>query len=88
MGDVEAEWELANGPALPPLAAHIWAWWLDLAQTRGSTGFGPAPLTRTEIHAWQADEGVTLDQWERRAILRLDAAYRTSLQPDPDEAEE
>ena len=32
-------------------------------------------LTRHDIQAWEADEGVSLDRWERRAILAIDAAF-------------
>ncbi len=46
-----------------------------MSQTRTSNGFGPARLTRPEIHAWEADEGVTLDRWERQAVMKLDALY-------------
>jgi len=84
-GDADADAELYHGPRLPPLAAHVWGWWADIAQTRGGSGFGPNPLTRVEVRAWEADEGVALDPWERRAIYRLDAAWRLSQQPDPNE---
>jgi hypothetical protein len=78
-GDPAAIAELYHGPKLPPLAAHLWRWWLELCETRGGTGFGPAPLTRHDLHAWEADEGRAIEPWERRAIFRLDAAYRKSL---------
>ncbi|MDP3855338.1 hypothetical protein [Phenylobacterium sp.] len=32
-------------------------------------------LTRGDIRAWEEDEGVSLDRWERRAILAIDAAF-------------
>lgn len=40
-----------------------------------------APISRLEIRIWEADEGVRLDPWERRAILRLDAEFRTAHAP-------
>jgi hypothetical protein len=61
---------------LPPTAAYLWAWWLDLCATRPMTGMGISPLSRVEIQAWEADEGVELTVWERRTLLRLDAAFR------------
>lgn len=71
--------QLANAAPLPPLAAHLWTWFIDLAQTRGSSGFGPSRLSRLEIRAWEQDEGVALEAWERRAIMAVDEAYLTSV---------
>lgn len=82
MGDLNAEAELVGAPKLPPMAAHIWGWWVDLCATRGSGGFGMNPLSRVEIQAWERDEGNLLEPWERRAILKLDATYRTTMAPD------
>lgn len=67
--------QLINAPDCPPLAKHVWGYFLDLSPTRGSTGFGPARLTRQEIRLWEADEGITLDRWERNAVMKIDAAY-------------
>jgi hypothetical protein len=72
--------EMAELPQLPPLAAHLWAWFFDLRATGGSTGFGPARLTRHEIRIWEEDEGIALEAWERRAILSIDAAWVASAQ--------
>ncbi len=66
---------LAAVPKCPPLARHVWAYFADLHATRGGTGFGPAPLSRVEIQAWERDECIRLAPWERRAILRIDAAF-------------
>lgn len=75
-GDAEAILQLHHGPKLPVLGAYLWTWWLDLCATRPVTGMGVSPLSRVEIQAWEADEGVALTPWERRTILRLDAAFR------------
>jgi len=64
---------------MPPGARHVWQAWVEIAATRGSNGFGLLPLSRLEIHAWEADEGVSLDTWERRAIFKLDGAYRAAM---------
>lgn len=85
-GDIEAEFELNHGPALPPEVSHVWEWWVALGRTRGSSGFGLLPITRHDIHAYERDEALTIQPWERDAILRLDAAYRISLVPDAKEA--
>ncbi|MCC7267879.1 MAG: hypothetical protein IT546_11135 [Caulobacteraceae bacterium] len=78
-GDAEAISELEGAPKLPPLASHLWAIFLDLSATRQSTGFGVGRITRHDIRIWEEDEGRQLDRWERRALLRLDAAYLKSM---------
>lgn len=54
--------------------AHLWGHYADLAGTR-SYGMGPNRLTRLEIQAWEQDEGVMLERWERRAIMALDTEH-------------
>lgn len=49
---------------------------------------GLSPLPRTEIAQWEADEGVTLERWERRAILRIDATFREAMAAGEDAADE
>jgi hypothetical protein len=44
-----------------------------------------SPLSRLEVHAWEADEGVGLDAWERRAIFKLDGVYRAAMNPSDEE---
>lgn len=84
-GDPGAIAELFHGPTLPKHAEHIWLWWRDLTSTRGGNGFSLNPITRLEIHAWQDDEGIPLQAWERRAILRVDMTYRASLSTQEEE---
>lgn len=74
-GDPEAIQELADQPECPRHGAHLWSWFQDLHQTRTSAGMGPSRLTRLEIHAWEQDEGLTLERWERRTIMQIDAAW-------------
>ena len=81
-GDPEAIAKLEHGPKLPPGAAHLWGWWLAICQTRAAGMSGPAPITRHDIHAWEADECQGLAPWERRSILALDVIYRKSLLTD------
>jgi hypothetical protein len=65
------------------MAAHLWGYFVDLSQTRQSGGMGPSRLTRLEIHAWEADECIQLERWERRAILMVDTAYLISQSSSP-----
>jgi len=66
---------LAANRGPPPETEYLWHHFLTLHATRPYSGEGPSRLTRLEIHAWQADEGVPLLHWERRAILAIDAAW-------------
>ena len=58
---------------------------MEIAATRGSSGFGLNPLSRLEVHAWEADEGISLDAWERRAIFKLDGIYRAVMAKSDEE---
>jgi hypothetical protein len=80
-GGIESAWRLANPPPLPPHAAHVWRWFRDLAQTRPNNGMSITRIPRTEIAQWERDEGISLERWERRAILELDAAFIAAMTP-------
>lgn len=61
---------------------HLWGYFQDLHATRASSGMGPGRLSRLEIHAWEADEGVTLARWERRCVMAIDAAWLKAVSED------
>lgn len=66
---------VATPPKLPPFAVHVWNTFSRLANARGGTGFGPAPLSFSEIDAFCRLTGERLDFWEIDAIRELDDAY-------------
>lgn len=74
-GDLESVALLEAVKFPPHHAAHVWRWFNDLHQTRPASGFGPCRIPRTEIRAWERDERIRLADWERQAILRLDALW-------------
>lgn len=85
-GDLDAELELAAQPSLSEEVAHLWGYFQDLHGTRPDNGFGPCRIPRTEIAAWQDQEGVALQPWEVRAITLMDAAWISAMaeqQPKP-----
>jgi hypothetical protein len=41
------------------------------------TGMGNAPVTFTEMQAWQQQTGSVLDAWEARTLRRMSVAYVT-----------
>jgi hypothetical protein len=76
---------LTGGPALPARVTYLWNYFQDLSQTRTSNGMGPSRLTRLEIRAWEEDEHIELEPWERRTIMALDRLWiRFQLDPEYD----
>lgn len=81
-GDEAAADRLASPPPLPEHARHVWNWFADLSATSRPAGaFSIARIPRLEIQAWERDEGVRLQRWERRAILTLDAEFCAAMAP-------
>lgn len=70
------------GPDLPAAGEHVWEWFADLSAARGSSGFGPAPITYSEIAAWAQLTGETPLPWEVKAIKALDAEFLLSASTD------
>jgi len=56
-------------------AAHVWRWFLELHSARTGNGYGPNPITFSEIRAWMELKGVVLRGFEVDAIRALDGAY-------------
>lgn len=67
------------GPDLPPLLGHIWAMYTALDCARTGNGFGPNPISYSEMDAYARLSGVTLATWEVNALKRLDLAYLRTL---------
>jgi hypothetical protein len=47
---------------------------VELSGTRTSNGFGPNPISFTEMQAWAILNGIAPTPWEIRLLRRLDAA--------------
>jgi hypothetical protein len=62
--------------------APLWGYFIELHESRGFTGFGPAQITYLDFDAWQRVTGTVLEPWEVEAIRRADKAYFKSL-PKP-----
>lgn len=65
-----------EGQELPLEARHIWEWFSELDLGRSSNGFGPNPISFTEIRSWAQLTGRTIRTSETRAILLLDQLFR------------
>jgi hypothetical protein len=61
-------------PTLPQEALFLWGFFIELHNTRGG-GMGPAPITFSEIEAWQRLTRRQLPAWQIEAIKRMDAAF-------------
>ena len=67
--------EALNVPPLPPLAAHLWVWFVDLDSERGTNGMGASRITSGAIRDWSWATGNQLELWERTALRKLDALW-------------
>lgn len=60
-------------PEMPPIedaAQHVLGYLYEIGPTM-IVGMGDAPLTHSEIAAWQVNTGIELSSWEARTLLRL-----------------
>ncbi len=69
---------------VPWSALHVWDWFVDLDQTRGSNGPGALRVPFQEIRAWAQLRRAQLRDWELSALLRMDAV-RTDWLNTPEE---
>jgi hypothetical protein len=68
---------------MPPLALHIWGWFVELARCRQYGAMGGAyPISYEAIEAWKSVTGASPDPLELKAILALDSAW-LDAQPKP-----
>ena len=68
--------QLAEAPALPALAAHVWGWFIELDKGRGNNGMEAARITPDQVTGWMWFNGVlSLELWERKAIAALDNVW-------------
>lgn len=89
-GDGAAQAELAAVPPLPDGAKDLWTWWRELHAARTSNGFGPNPISFTEIAMWAELTWRNPYPWEVQALKALDLLYIESLhgrtsRPDRDQ---
>lgn len=73
---------LKSAPECPPLAAHVWGWFLELNSERGSNGMEAGRITSQMMRDWCWATGNKLELWERKAIRRLDDVFMRSLKND------
>lgn len=73
-------WQLAHpgrgdGPQVPWAGRRLWSVFLDLNAARGSNGWGPNPISHSEIEAWSRLHREPVRPWELDILRAMDAAY-------------
>lgn len=68
-----------EGPEMPLELTYLWRWFQELSATRGSNGFGPNPITYTEIDTWARLTGTIIRPMEVRLIMTLDGLFRIAV---------
>lgn len=71
----------AEVPEFPDEIEYVWDWFVELHEARTGNGFGPNPLSFTELAHWQALCDTRIQPWEVRAIRAIDNAYIASRRP-------
>lgn len=66
---------LEDEPLIPIACRHVWEWFQALAAARGGNGFGPNPLSYTEIDAYTRLIGVRITGQEITWLRMLDSLY-------------
>lgn len=69
--------ESINPEELPPVASHIWQWFLTLNGKRQSGMNGPCPISESEIGWFFRNRGITPMGW---ALDALDALDRVAME--------
>lgn len=74
---------LAGAPAQPKGTEQLWRDFLELHDSRGSTGWGAARITFNDLFAWQKVRGVMLEAWEVDLIRKADNLWMSEFAPKP-----
>lgn len=67
---------------MPGEAAYLWDWYLEFSMLRGSSGFGPAASSWSDMMAWAQLTGRRLSIWQTRVLASLDICERVTLSAD------
>jgi hypothetical protein len=68
--------QLAEAVTVPELATHVWGWFCQLHNERGSNGMEQNKITADRVKDWCWFNGVvSLELWERQAIRALDNCW-------------
>lgn len=76
---------LASAPPLPAGCGTLWRDYLELHDSRGSTGWGAARITFVDMKAWQELRRTRLEPWEIDCIRKTDSMWLNEFAPKPKE---
>lgn len=74
---------LTEAPPLPEGLESLWRAFLELHDSRGSTGWGAARITFVDIDAWQRVTGERIDTRELNLIRKADNLWLAEFAPKP-----
>lgn len=77
LGITSAEKELDG--EIPFAGEFLWSWFWELHQGRGNNGFGPNPLSWTEMEAWSQITKIQLTPFEALTFRAMDNAFLAAL---------
>jgi hypothetical protein len=75
-----------ESPPFPESLEYLDDWFSELSSTRGAGMHSIAPVTQEQIKAWRENNDVHPEPHEVRALLALDAVFRSALAKDPAKA--
>lgn len=68
--------QLEDCPELPPLAAHLWGYFVGLCGERGNNGMAESRITAQNVKDWMWFNGVKhLELWEKKALRAADNVW-------------
>lgn len=74
---------LADAPPLPEGCEALWRSFIELHDSRGSTGWGAARITFADIDAWQRVRGAVLGRFDVETIRKADNIWLADFAPKP-----
>lgn len=81
---LEMEEQLAL-PPFPEAVRYLWKAFWDLRSRRGGNGFGPSPLSWSDIDAYNRLTGAQFAPWEVQILTAVDDTWLVSFQDQPAE---
>lgn len=73
-----------DGPPLPDVAAHVWAWWCEIRNGQSFNGMVDTGPSHLDIMAWQFNTGINPAPWEMRALMAISSAWSTAKPEKPE----
>ncbi len=68
---------------IPDGFRYLWDWFWQLSNRRGSSGFGPMPVSWEAIAAWSAATGIRPTRWGMMTIQAMDNAFMAAYAAMP-----